>query len=78
MKDVIVEFVQMSLNTVFAFSVHRIKQKLIGEYIYKSITWWEFMRPVIASILVDGKVWKAPNIHKNALLCMFISTLKWI
>ena len=39
MKDVIVEFVQMSLNTVFAFSVHRIKQKLIGEYIYKSITW---------------------------------------
>ena len=43
MKNSIIEFVQMSLNTVFAFSVHRMKQKLIGEYIYKSITWWEFM-----------------------------------
>jgi len=38
MKNGIVEFVQMSLNTVFAFSIYRIKQKLIGEYIYKFIT----------------------------------------
>ena len=33
------------------------------------------MRPVIASIPADRKVWKAPNIHKTALLCMFLSTL---
>ena len=38
MKGSIVEFVQISLNTVFAFSVHRMKQKTVGEYIYKSIT----------------------------------------
>ena len=37
-KGDIIKFVQMSLNTVFAFSVHRMKQKVIGKYIYKSIT----------------------------------------
>jgi len=33
------------------------------------------MRLVIASIPADGEVRKAPNIHKTALLCMFLSTL---
>jgi len=37
MKSDIIKFAQMSFNTVFAFSVHKIKWKVIGKYIYKSI-----------------------------------------
>ena len=42
MKGNIIKFAQISLNTVFTFLVHKMKQKVIGKYIFKFIIWWEF------------------------------------